>query len=167
MGLQRYGLRAATAAPRRVWLATAASGLVAAGAMGLIVDGVAGSMATVGALVGVPTVAAGWLVHLLVGVVLAFVFVAALLCSSLRAADPRTVVVAGIGYGVLLEAVAGGVVFPLWAGAVGVPHPVPDWTALGLAAHVTYGTVLGALAVASLAVSKVGRPRRGPRAAAD
>lgn len=123
------------------------AGITAGTVFGLYLQA-GGTMPTIGSLVGSPTLAAGWVVHLLVSLVFAFAFAAAVTGSRLSAfvGARGGGVVLGTFYGVVLWVVAGGVVFPLWLGAVGASAPgVPYLTMDLLAGHVLYGLVLGGL----------------------
>lgn len=98
-----------------------------------------------------PALAAGFALHVLHGAVLALGF------AALTEAVPGVVSSAarsigfGVGYGVLVWAVAAVVVMPIWLSAVGFPEapPLPNVSPLSLVAHAVYGAVLGA-AVATL-----------------
>jgi uncharacterized membrane protein YagU involved in acid resistance len=123
------------------------SGLVAGIVFGLLLqDG--GSMTTIASLVGMSSVAAGWVVHILISVVFALGFAAVVSVERLtRFADRWSGgVVTGATYGVVLWVVAAGVLMPLWLAAVGAVAPaIPNLSLESLAGHVLYGAVLGGL----------------------
>jgi len=60
----------------RHWLAGAVSGLIAGVAMGIVLHGALGLMPTIGALIGIETVIAGWAVHLFNSAAFGTLFVA-------------------------------------------------------------------------------------------
>jgi hypothetical protein len=64
--------------------------------------------------------------------------------------DPRRVVAAGVGYGVVAWVVLAALVMPVWLGAVGFPNapPFPNFAVPSLLWHLVYGVVLGAVVVA-------------------
>ncbi|WP_276261493.1 hypothetical protein [Haloglomus litoreum] len=123
------------------------AGITAGAVFGLYLQA-GGTMPTIASLVGSDSLAAGWAVHLLVSVVFAFGFAAAVTGSRLSAfvGSRGGGVVLGTLYGVLLWVVAGGVALPLWLGAVGASAPaIPNLTMESLAGHALYGLVLGGL----------------------
>jgi hypothetical protein len=95
-----------------------------------------------------PNAAAGIFVHLSHGAVLGVTFLAAL--NAVGVGDPRRVVAAGVGYGVLTWIVLAALVMPVWLGAVGFPNapPFPNFAVPSLLWHLVYGVVLGAVVVA-------------------
>jgi two-component system OmpR family sensor kinase len=119
-----------------------AAGLIAGGAMGLVMQFVAGRMAVVGSLYGVGNVAVGWVTHQYHSVFFALLFVAAT-ASWVRDTDTRRLVALGAGYGAVLWFVAAGLVMPLWLRAVGVPAPLPNLGLSSLLNHLLWGTVFG------------------------
>lgn len=139
-----------------MWAAGAFAGLLAAAGMGLVLHAGADMMPLIGALYGRESVLFGWLAHLFNGVVFALVFVA-LVSRRVFREYTRSVtehVLFGLGYGAALGVVAGGVLLPLWLGAVGatalpeplVPVPGEPAYAMGLffaLAHLVYGVLLG------------------------
>lgn len=134
-------------ATTRRWSIAVASGLLAGVLMGLVLQFGMGAMAMVGALVGQPTVAAGWVVHLVISVVFALVFAALLgqpLVGKYGTSTARTAALGGL-YGVALWLVAAATVMPLWLAAMGMTGvpAVPNLDLLSLAGHVLYGVVLG------------------------
>jgi hypothetical protein len=92
--------------------------------------------------------AAGLFVHLSHGAVLGVVFLAALNAAGVD--DPRRVVAAGVGYGVVAWVVLAALVMPVWLGAVGFPNapPFPNFAVPSLLWHLVYGATLGAVVVA-------------------
>lgn len=132
--------------PTRLWGGSVAGGLVAGVGMGLIMHFVMGAMPLIGALVGQPTVLAGWIVHLLISVVFALIFAAVVSRTSFREYGLLGMIGLGATYGIVLEIVAAGFVLPLWANAVGAgPLPVPFLVPVGFLTHVVYGVLLGAV----------------------
>jgi hypothetical protein len=100
------------------------------------------------ALVGLSGGIAGWVVHMSISAVFGVVFVATLtqLGAPTVAESLGGVVGLGLAYGVVLWAVAAGVVMPLWLSAVGFPNPppLPNLALMGLLTHLVFGLVLGA-----------------------
>ena len=147
---------AADATGRR-WGAGAASGLVAGVVMGVVLHGALGLMPTIGALVGVETTLAGWLVHLFNSTLFGGLFVAVFdrsFFGELRE-DVGGCVSLGVVHSALLGVITGGLLLPAAiaiAGATSLPVPtlpVPGLTAsfeFGVViavAHLVYGVVLG------------------------
>ena len=100
------------------------------------------------ALWGLSGLAAGWLVHLVNGVILGLAFAAVVENTGLRAyAERRTGWILGGAWGVVLWIVAAAVVMPVWLSAVGFPQapPLPNINPQTLPGHVVYGVVLGAV----------------------
>lgn len=139
-----------------MWAAGAFAGLIAATGMGLVLHVGADMMPLIGALYGQESVLFGWLAHLFNGVVFALVFVVLVsrrvFHNYTRSATEH--VLFGLGYGAALGVVTGGVLLPLWLGAVGattlpeplVPVPGEPAYAMGLffaLAHLVYGVLLG------------------------
>lgn len=89
---------------------------------------------------------AGWTIHMAHSAVLGVVF-----AGFARAAPQYTNSVgkslgAGLVYGIVLWAVLGAVVMPIWVGAVlPMTPPVPDINPMSLMGHVVYGGLLGLL----------------------
>jgi len=132
--------------PTRLWGGAAAGGLVAGVGMGLVMHFVMGAMPLVGALVGQPTVLAGWTLHLVISVLFALVLAAVVARTSFREYGLLGMIGLGAIYGIVLEVVAAGFVLPLWANAVGAgPLPVPFLVPIGFLTHVLYGVLLGAV----------------------
>lgn len=142
------------------------AGIVAGIVFGLYLQA-GGAMPTIGSLVGSASLAVGWAVHLVISLVFAFGFAAAVTESRLSEFVGRRGggVILGTVYGLVLWVFAGGIVFPLWLGAVGASAPaVPDLTMESLAGHVLYGLVLGGLypSITRLLTSGLGIARDRP-----
>jgi hypothetical protein len=92
--------------------------------------------------------AAGLFVHLSHGAVLGVVFLAVLNAAGVR--DPRGIVAAALGYGVVTWVVLAALVMPVWLGAAGFPNapPFPNFAVPSLVWHLVYGATLGAVVVA-------------------
>jgi hypothetical protein len=151
---ERSGWRAGAAAGL---VAGAAAGLVAGVAMGLVLHGVLGLMPTIGALVGVETVAVGWGVHLFNSTAFGLLFAAVFdrpFFEDLRS-DAGGCVALGVAHSAALGVVTGGLLLPAslaLAGATSLPVPtlpLPGVTAsfefgaVIAVAHLLYGVVLG------------------------
>ena len=128
--------------PTRLWGGAVAGGLAAGVGMGLIMHFVMSAMPRVGALVGQPTVLAGWIVHLIISVVFALIFAAVVARTTFHEYGLLGLIGLGTAYGIVLDIVAAGFVLPLWANAVSAgPLPVP----MGFLTHIVYGVLLGAV----------------------
>ncbi|WP_241430031.1 hypothetical protein [Halorubrum lipolyticum] len=125
--------------------------------MGLVLHGALGLMPTIGALVGVETVAAGWAVHLINSTAFGALFVAVFdraFFDDLRT-DIGGCLSLGVAHSALLGVITGGLLLPTAiaiAGATSLPVPtlpVPGLTAsfefgaVIAVAHLLYGLVLG------------------------
>jgi uncharacterized membrane protein YagU involved in acid resistance len=89
---------------------------------------------------------AGWTIHMAHSAVLGVVF-----AGVARAAPGYTNTLgksfgAGIVYGIVLWAILGAIVMPIWVGAVlPMNPPVPNINPMSLVGHVVYGGLLGLL----------------------
>lgn len=160
----------ATAADRH-WRSGALGGLVAGVTMGVVLHGALGLMPTIGALVGVETVLAGWAVHLFNSTLFGVLFVAVFdraFFDDLRA-DVGGCLSLGVLHSALLGMITGGLLLPTaiaLEGATALPIPtlpVPGLTAsfefgaIIAVAHLIYGLVLGRVfAALTLAEGAVG-----------
>ncbi|WP_297886412.1 hypothetical protein [uncultured Halorubrum sp.] len=153
---ERSGGSERTVAKRR-WRAGAVGGLVAGVAMGAVLHFGLGLMPTIGALVGVETVGAGWGVHLFNSTLFGALFVAVFdrpFFAELRG-DVGGCLSLGVVHSALLGVLTGGLLLPAaiaieGATALPVPTlPVPGLTAsfefgaVIAVAHLLYGLVLG------------------------
>jgi len=141
----------------RHWLAGAVSGLIAGVAMGIVLHGALGLMPTIGALIGIETVIAGWAVHLFNSAAFGTLFVAIFDRVLLRrpAHGRRGYLSLGVIHSALLGMITGGLLLPVALaieGATSLPVPtlpVPGLTAtlefgaVIAVAHLLYGLVLG------------------------
>lgn len=166
----RRGGSEPNAAGRR-WGAGAGSGLVAGAAMGAVLHFGLGLMPTIGALIGVETVLAGWAVHLFNSALFGGLFVAVFdrpFFADLRE-DVGGCLSLGVVHSALLGILTGGLLLPAaiaLEGATSLPVPtlpVPGLTAgfeFGVViavAHLVYGVVLGrTFAAFTLAEGAVG-----------
>lgn len=141
----------------RSWRAGAVGGFVAGVAMGVVLHGALGLMPTIGALIGVETVVAGWGVHLFNSTLFGLLFVAVFdrpFFDELGA-DVGGCLSLGVVHSALLGMLTGGLLLPTaiaLEGATSLPIPtlpVPGLTAsfeFGVViaiAHLIYGVVLG------------------------
>lgn len=95
-----------------------------------------------------PSLALGWMIHLVHGAVLGLVY--ALIVSGTGYGHhldrvPKATVW-GLGYGALTALLLAGLLMPVWLSSVGFPNApsVPNFSLQGLAGHVLYGAALGA-----------------------
>jgi multisubunit Na+/H+ antiporter MnhG subunit len=134
------------------WNGGALAGLLATVAMGVAISltdlstlqiAIAGLYGQSGSLV------AGWIAHLVHGIVFGSLF-------TLLLADPGLhrltdwywkTILAGVVYSVLLAVAGAGILMPIWLGQVGMPVPrtIPNVTTPMLVWHLIYGLVLGGL----------------------
>lgn len=143
--------------PQRSWRAGATSGFVAGVVMGLVLHGALGLMPTIGALIGIETLAAGWAVHLFNSTLFGALFVAVFdrpFFDNLRT-DVGGCLALGTVHSAALGVLTGGVLLPTslaLAGATSLPIPtlpLPGITAsfefgaIIAVAHLLYGLVLG------------------------
>lgn len=155
----------------RRWRAGALAGLVAGATMGVVLHGALGLMPTIGALIGVETVLAGWAVHLfnstLFGVLFVGVFDRSFFDDLL--VDVGGCLSLGVVHSALLGVITGGLLLPAaiaLEGATSLPIPtlpVPglnagfEFGAIIAVAHLIYGLVLGrAFAALTLADGAIG-----------
>lgn len=128
------------------WLDAVLGGVIAGLAAGALFHYQLFLLPLLGALVGHGSVVWGLAVHLAASVVFAVAFVALLARPTAgRAVDTRTrVVLAGVGYGVVLFVAAFGVGLPLATTVTPVRAlPVPYLLLDALGAHLLYGLGLG------------------------
>ncbi|SFR31000.1 MULTISPECIES: hypothetical protein [Halorubrum] len=158
-------------APGRRWRAGAVGGLVAGAAMGAVLHFGLGLMSTIGALIGVETVLAGWAVHLFNSALFGGLFVAVFdrpFFADLRG-DVGGCLSLGVAHSALLGVITGGLLLPAAIaieGATSLPVPtlpVPGLTAsfefgaVIAVAHLLYGLVLGRVFAAfTLADGEIG-----------
>ena len=141
----------------RRWGAGAGSGLVAGAAMGAVLHFGLGLMPTIGALIGVETVVAGWAVHLFNSTLFGGLFVAVFdrpFFADLRE-DVGGCLSLGVIHSALLGMLTGGLLLPAALAIEGATSlPVPTLPVPGLnasfefgvviaVAHLVYGVVLG------------------------
>jgi hypothetical protein len=141
----------------RAWRAGALGGLTAGVAMGVLLHGVLGLMPTIGALVGVETVLAGWAVHLFNSTLFGVLFVAVFdraFFDDLRG-DVGDCLALGVVHSALLGVITGGLLLPAAIALEGATMlPVPtlplpgvtaslEFGAVIAVAHLVYGLVLG------------------------
>lgn len=126
--------------------ATVAS-LVAGVAMGVVLGGLTDTLPAIGGLYGVQSVSVGWVLHLFHSVVFGLIFATGVSHTSGGWSTPSVGRCAayGVGYGIVLWAVAAGIVMPVWLNLVGIPSSVPFLTLPSLLGHTVWGLSLGAL----------------------
>ncbi len=105
-------------------------------------------MENVAAMVGMESVAVGWVVHFAVSILVALVYVKVVSIDRLvqYATRPSTGVGLGLGYGIVLWIVGVAFVMPLWLGFVTPATPsVPNVDWMSFVGHLIYGVFLGTL----------------------
>jgi hypothetical protein len=141
----------------RHWRAGAVGGLIAGVAMGVVLHGALGLMPTIGTLIGIETVVAGWAVHLFNSTAFGMLFVAVFdrrFFDDLRT-DVGGCLSLGVVHSALLGVITGGLLLPVALAIEGTTSlPVPTLPVPGLTeslefgaviavAHLLYGLVLG------------------------
>jgi hypothetical protein len=121
-----------------------AAAMIAMGATPVL----AGAIPALYTLAPPPSGVAGLFVHLSHGAVLGVIFLAILNAADVH--DPRRVVAAGIGYGVLAWVLLAALLMPIWLQTVGFANApgFPNFAPPSLLWHVVYGATLGAVVVA-------------------
>jgi anti-sigma regulatory factor (Ser/Thr protein kinase)/uncharacterized membrane protein YagU involved in acid resistance len=115
---------------------------------GVLSEWLGGSVAAIGVFYGIQDPVVGWLTHEFHSVVFAFVFVGLLSVAPERYRSHWPVVIGlGTAWGVVVWVVAAGFVAPLWLRLLGVPVPLPSFSATLLLNHLVWGTSLAALTV--------------------
>ena len=153
------------------WRAGAIGGFIAGTTMGVVLHGVLGLMPTIGALIGIETVLAGWAVHLFNSTLFGMLFVGLFdrsFFDDLRS-DVGGCLSLGVVHSALLGVLTGGLLLPASIaieGATSLPVPtlpVPGLTAgfefavVIAVAHLIYGLVLGRVfAALTLADGEIG-----------
>jgi len=133
------------------WIGGVVSGLAGAVAMTALMLAMGATNVLAGAIPGLyglalpPNPPAGLVVHLSHGAVLGVVFAAFVAAADLE--DARSVVGAGVAYGVVTWVVLAALVMPLWLGAVGfaMAPPFPNFAPPSLLWHLVYGVVTAAV----------------------
>jgi uncharacterized membrane protein YagU involved in acid resistance len=136
------------------WVSGMLAGLAGSVVMAAAMLAMGATPVLAGAIPGLYTLAppanpaAGLFVHLSHGAVLGVVFLAVL--NAAGVSDPRRIVAAGVGYGVLAWVLLAALVMPVWLGAVGFPNApgFPNFAPPSLLWHLVYGATLGAVVVA-------------------
>lgn len=132
-------------------------GLVAGIVMGAILQAGTSVLSTIGAVTGSESVVAGWIIHLVLSVLFAGVFLVALASRPIEVAFRGSVdtVLLGIVYGALLASATWGFVIPA---SMGFHETFPldlspeatsvAWFSIVLAiGHLAYGAILGTIVV--------------------
>ncbi len=123
-----------------------AAALVAGVVYGVVSEALGGSVAGIGVFYGTVDPVVGWITHQFHSVVFGFVFVGLLSLVPERWPDGyRTYVGVAVGWGIVLWALAAGVVAPVWLQLDGQSVPVPNLTARLLVNHLAWGLALGIL----------------------
>ncbi|MGM0591297.1 MAG: ATP-binding protein [Halobacteriota archaeon] len=130
--------------PRTLGDVTVAS-LVAGGIMGLVIGGITGKIAIIGALYGVQNMVVGWITHQFHSVVFGVMYAGILSRWQFDWGERRlkTNTLVGIGFGILLWFVAAGIIMSLWLRAVGIDASLPSLDIPNLLAHILWGGLLG------------------------
>jgi signal transduction histidine kinase len=123
--------------------------LVAGVVYGLVSEAMGGSIAGIGVFYGTVDPVVGWITHQFHSVVFGFAFVGLLSLVPERWPDGYgTYVAVAVGWGIILWAVAAGVVAPAWLQLDGQSVPIPNLTTRLLVNHLVWGVALGILTAA-------------------
>jgi len=127
-------------------LVTLGASLLAGVAYGIASELLGGSIAGIGVFYGTSSPVVGWLTHEFHSVVFGFVFTG-LLSVAPSAYRDRFIghVAIGLGWGIVLWAVAAGVIAPIWLQLMGIPAAIPNLSIRLLIAHLAWGVSLGSL----------------------
>jgi uncharacterized membrane protein YagU involved in acid resistance len=133
------------------WVGGVLAGLAGAVAMTALMLAMGATNVLAGAIPGLyglalpPNPPAGLVVHLSHGAVLGVAFAA--LVGAAGFDDARSVVGAGVAYGVVTWVALAALVMPLWLDAVGfaMAPPFPNFAPPSLLWHLVYGVVTGAV----------------------
>lgn len=133
------------------WIGGVVAGLAGAVAMTALMLAMGATNVLAGAIPGLyglalpPNPLAGIFVHLSHGAVLGVAFAALVAAAGLE--DARSVVGAGVAYGVVTWVVLAALVMPLWLQSVGfsMAPPFPNFAPPSLLWHLVYGVVTGAV----------------------
>jgi hypothetical protein len=134
--------------PPGSWVAGVAGGIAGALVMAVLVVAMnpptlAVAIPSLYGLAPPPNPAAGIFVHTAHGAVLGVAFAGLAGVVDLR--SPKSLLAAGLGWGVLTWVVLAALVMPVWLGVVGSPAspPFPNFALPSLLWHAVYGLVLG------------------------
>jgi two-component system OmpR family sensor kinase len=102
-----------------------------------------GSVAGIGVFYGTASPLIGWLTHEFHSVVFGFVYVGLLSVALEQYAESLvTYLGVGIGWSLVLWAGAAGVIAPVWLRLLGIPAPLPSFSARLLVSHLAWGVSL-------------------------
>lgn len=131
------------------WASAGVAGFVAGIVFGLLIQFVVGAMKAVGALVGMPGLVTGWIVHLALSIVFGLVFAAIVEWKPFQGYASRWTTGIGLGlvYGAILWVINLAFIWPIWLNMVGFPPgatlSVPYLQMKPLIGHLVYGVILG------------------------
>jgi len=125
---------------------TVLAALLAGGIMGIATELLGGAVPVIGSLYGVRDPVVGWITHEFHSVVFGFVLAGLVTAAPRRVRDSVAYTVGlGVAWSLVLWAVAGGVVMPIWLNLVGIPADVPNLAVTPLVTHVVWGVSMGLL----------------------
>lgn len=143
---------------------TLAAALLAGVAYGIASEALGGSVAGIGVFYGAASPLVGWITHEFHSVVFGFAFAGLVSVAPARYRDRYAGhLVIGLAWGLVLWLGAAGVIAPVWLRLLGIPAPLPSFSARLLAAHLAWGASLGLLTAWGYrhVVPRFGRPRGG------
>jgi len=132
--------------PRGDVYRVAAVALVAGLAMGLVMEGLAGTIPVIGTLYGVDSQIVGWVTHFFHSLVFGLLFAAGCTLPYGRSLtqSARGTVGLAVGWALALWIVAAGVIMPVWLLAANLSTTIPNLTLAWLLGHLVWGLTLGA-----------------------
>lgn len=113
--------------------------------MGLFFQLSTGLLPVIGSLYGIPNPIVGWITHLFHSAVFGLLFAA--ICAEPRigrfVSGPARSGLLGLGWGIVLWAVAAGLLMPAWLSLLGAPAQFPNLSLAGFVGHGLWGVILG------------------------
>lgn len=127
-------------------IVTLGAAVIAGIPYGLVSEALGGSIAGIGVFYGAANPLVGWLTHEFHSIVFGFVFVGLV---SLVPAESRNhlgvYVGIGLGWSLVLWAVAASIIGPVWLQLLGIPVPLPNFSLHILLSHLAWGVTLALL----------------------
>lgn len=130
--------------PTRLLIAGVAA--IAAGiGMGVVLSVLTDTLPAIGGLYGIQSRGVGWILHLFHSVIFGLIFVTVIERTKVGPLLHPIIrnISLGFAYGVILWALAAGVIMPIWLNFVGIPSQFPFLTIPSLLGHVFWGVALG------------------------
>jgi signal transduction histidine kinase len=113
--------------------------------MGIFFQLSTGLLPVIGSLYGIPNPIVGWITHLFHSAVFGLLFAA--ICAEPRidryVSGPASAGGLGLAWGIVLWAIAAGVLMPAWLSLLGASAQLPNLSLAGLVGHALWGVILG------------------------